>query len=48
MFKKRDTDKDGFLSKDEFLLNEPEAAKRFPKLDLDGDGKLSAAEFIGD
>jgi iduronate 2-sulfatase len=48
MFKKRDTDKDGFLSKDEFLLNQPEAAKRFPKLDLDGDGKLSAAEFIGD
>ncbi|WP_395737653.1 sulfatase-like hydrolase/transferase [Prosthecobacter sp.] len=49
MFDARDTNKDGQLTKEEFLLNQPdpeEAPKRFPKFDTDGDGKLSREEFI--
>jgi len=41
-----DTNKDGFLDKDEFVrvvvINE-----NFEKMDKDGDGKLSHREFIG-
>ncbi len=51
MFKKRDADQDGFLSREEFLLRQPDpevAPNRFPKFDKNGDGKLSAIEFIGD
>lgn len=49
MFDQRDKDKDGRLSKEEFLLNQPdpdEAPKRFPKFDTDGNGTLSREEFI--
>jgi len=50
MFKKRDSNRDGFLDRDEFLLNQPdpeESPKRFPKFDTDGDGRLSESEFVG-
>jgi iduronate 2-sulfatase len=49
MFDQRDKDKDGQLTKEEFLLNQPdpdEAPKRFPKFDTDGNGTLSREEFI--
>ena len=49
MFDQRDKDKDGQLTKEEFLLNQPapdEAPKRFPKFDADGNGTLSRDEFI--
>lgn len=49
MFDQRDKDKDGQLTKEEFLLNQPdpdEAPKRFPKFDTDGNGMLSRDEFI--
>ncbi len=49
MFDQRDKDKDGQLTKEEFLLNQPdpeEAPKRFLKFDADGNGSLSREEFI--
>ncbi len=49
MFKKRDLDKDGFLTRAEFLQGQPdpdEAPKRFPKFDVNQDGKLSEGEFV--
>ncbi len=49
MFKKRDLNQDGFLSREEFLRGQPdpdEAPKRFPKFDVNQDGKLSEAEFV--
>jgi iduronate 2-sulfatase len=49
MFDQRDQNKDGQLTKEEFLLNQPdpdEAPKRFPKFDTDGSGMLSREEFI--
>ena len=49
MFDQRDKDQDGKLTKEEFLLNQPdpeEAPKRFPKFDTDGNGTLSRDEFI--
>lgn len=49
MFDQRDKNKDGQLTKEEFLLNQPdpeEAPKRFPIFDKDGNGTLSREEFI--
>jgi iduronate 2-sulfatase len=49
MFAKRDTDKDGQLTREEFLDGQPdpaEAPKRFPLFDTDKDGFLSRDEFI--
>ncbi len=49
MFDQRDKDKDGQLTKEEFLLHQPdpdEAPKRFPKFDTNSDGILSREEFI--
>jgi iduronate 2-sulfatase len=50
MFGKRDKDKDGKLTKEEFLKDQPdpdEAPKRFPKFDKNNDGVLSREEFVG-
>lgn len=49
MFRQRDKDKDGKLTREEFLLNQPdpgEAPKRFPAFDANGDGSLSEEEFV--
>lgn len=49
MFRQRDKDKDGKLTNEEFLLNQPdpdEAPKRFPVFDANGDGSLSEEEFV--
>ncbi len=49
MFAERDTDHDGKLTRDEFLLHQPdpkEAPKRFDKFDTNKDGALSREEFI--
>jgi iduronate 2-sulfatase len=49
MFKKRDKDQDGQLTKEEFLIGQPdpeEAPKRFPLFDKNGDGLLSQEEFV--
>lgn len=49
MFDQRDKNKDGQLTKEEFLLNQPdpdEAPKRWIKFDTDGSGTLSREEFI--
>jgi iduronate 2-sulfatase len=49
MFDQRDKDKDGLLTQEEFLFNQPdpdEAPKRFSKFDTDGNGTLSREEFI--
>jgi iduronate 2-sulfatase len=48
-FKKRDVDKDGRLTKDEFLKNQPDPDKapaRFPQFDRDKDGLLSEDEYV--
>ncbi len=48
VFKKKDADSDGFLSKEEFTKGAKDAAKAetaFGKRDKDGDGKLSMEEF---
>jgi len=49
MFRQRDQDKDGKLTREEFLLNQPdpeEAPKRFPVFDANSDGTLSQEEFV--
>jgi iduronate 2-sulfatase len=49
MFTRRDKDKDGRLTKEEFLSEQPdpdEAPKRFLKFDANGDGFLSQDEFV--
>lgn len=49
MFRQRDKDGDGKLSRDEFLANQPdpdEAPSRFPRFDANGDGSLSEEEFV--
>jgi iduronate 2-sulfatase len=49
MFKSRDKDQDGKLTREEFLANQPdpdEAPKRFPKFDANQDGFLSHEEFV--
>jgi hypothetical protein len=43
-FRKLDTDKDGFLSRQEAAL-EPEVAANFDRADHNRDGKLSPEEF---
>ena len=48
VFKKKDKDGDGFLSKEEFIAKAKDAekaGKAFAKKDKDGDGKLSPDEF---
>lgn len=49
MFRQRDKDQDGKLTREEFLLNQPdpdEAPKRFPIFDANSDGFLSEEEFV--
>jgi iduronate 2-sulfatase len=49
VFRKRDKNGDGVLSKGEFLAGQPdpdEAPKRFPRFDKNGDGSLSETEFV--
>lgn len=49
-FTKRDADKDGFLTLKEFISNQKDVATytaRFPRFDKNGDGKLSAEEYVG-
>lgn len=49
MFAKRDKDGNGKLTREEFLLNQPdpnEAPKRFDRFDHDKDGLLTREEFV--
>ena len=49
MFSKRDLNQDGQLTREEFLINQPdpqEAPKRFGTFDVDKNGSLSREEFI--
>jgi iduronate 2-sulfatase len=49
MFQRRDKNGDGMLTREEFLLNQPDPDKapaRFPKFDTNGDGQLSLSEFL--
>ncbi len=49
LFARKDTNKDGKLSREEFLANQPdpdEAPKRFEKFDIDKDGFLTKDEFV--
>lgn len=50
-FKKMDTDKDGMVSKDEFMVFHMEQAKKrgeiiFSKSDTNGDGLLTSEEVV--
>ena len=44
-FEQMDTDKDGFLSKEEYLAAHPRSAEKFAAMDADHDGKLSREEI---
>jgi iduronate 2-sulfatase len=49
MFARRDADKDGKLTKEEFLSQQPDpkdAPARFTRFDSDGNGVLSKEEFV--
>lgn len=49
LFERKDTNHDGKLSRDEFLVNQPdpdEAPKRFERFDQNKDGVLSRDEFV--
>lgn len=49
LFDNKDKNKDGKLTRDEFLANQPdpdEAPKRFPRFDTNNDGVLSREEFV--
>ena len=49
LFTRRDLNKDGKLTRDEFLANQPDpdqARERFKRFDANGDGVLSRDEFI--
>ena len=49
LFDSKDKNKDGKLTREEFLANQPdpdEAPKRFPKFDANKDGVLSREEFV--
>jgi iduronate 2-sulfatase len=49
LFAKKDKDKDGKLTREEFLANQPDpdqAPRRFSKFDTDNDGILTRDEFI--
>ena len=49
MFDKRDGNRDGKLTREEFLTGQPDpdqAPARFPAFDANGDGFLSRAEFV--
>lgn len=49
MFDKRDKDRDGKLTREEFLANQPDpdkAPQRFLQFDVDKDGSLSREEFV--
>lgn len=49
LFDSKDKNKDGKLTRDEFLANQPdpdEAPKRFPRFDTNNDGVLSREEFV--
>lgn len=48
-FRRKDTNHDGYLSKDEFLVtskNISKSTKAFLRKDRNGDGKLSEQEFV--
>ncbi len=50
VFKRKDKDHDGMLTKEEFIAKAKDAAKageRFTKRDKNSDGKLTRAEFRG-
>ncbi|MBI5758968.1 MAG: sulfatase-like hydrolase/transferase [Planctomycetales bacterium] len=49
LFDSKDKNKDGKLTREEFLANQPdpdEAPKRFPRFDSNNDGVLSREEFV--
>lgn len=49
LFNQKDVNRDGQLTREEFLANQPdpaEAPKRFERFDADKDGKLSQKEFV--
>ena len=49
LFDSKDKNKDGKLTREEFLANQPdpdEAPKRFPRFDTNNDGVLSREEFV--
>jgi len=49
LFDAKDTNRDGSLSREEFLARQPdpeEAPQRFPRFDVNGDGVLSREEFV--